>query len=154
MFAKEAGSSGFNRLPSKKRVHVFPDLGYEVKYTSSGNTVAPGPAASLPVSRRMEVATASMVLLTVGFLTCLFRNCPIFDHPERFRRALTSAFQDPFHYFMQISAGIAIQKTRVWRISRQRIRTTSDPCMLIQRAANRNDLCSHVCGYRLKRLSG
>src|SRR5215467_1720661 len=47
-FAKVTGSSGWIRLPIRKRVQVFPDLGKETRKTASGKTSTILPATSLP----------------------------------------------------------------------------------------------------------
>ena len=48
MFAKLTGSPGNNRLATRKRVQVFPDLGYDTMNVSSGRTASVRPAMSRP----------------------------------------------------------------------------------------------------------
>src|SRR5438270_5061682 len=61
MLEKVAGV-GYRKFPNRKRVQVFPDLGYETRYTSSGKIVAARPAIWRPVRTFPACVTARLTL--------------------------------------------------------------------------------------------
>src|SRR5437764_853658 len=73
-FAKVTGSSWWTRFPIRKRIHVFPDFGYETMNTSPGSTVNIRPAMTLPVAT-VVTAFTYCAILSFRFLTLVFVRC-------------------------------------------------------------------------------